>query len=92
MLKPSGRACLLEIRGDVDLITLDEALRRQLMSEVLWRRLFAPFPIHKAIRQSYGFEALSVLLRDTSFGTSFSIEAVEFAGLPLWYLVKLQKV
>ena len=92
VLKPLGHAYLLEIRGDVDLAVLKEALRRQLKRESLWRRFLAPLPIRKAISQSYGFDTLSALLRDTSFGTSSSIESVEFAGLPLWYLVKLQKV
>jgi ubiquinone/menaquinone biosynthesis C-methylase UbiE len=92
ILKLPGRACLFEIRGDVDLKDLKRTLRHQLRRESLWRRAVAPFPIRKAISQCYSFEALSALLKDTSFRTSTSIEPIELAGLPMWYLVKLQKM
>ena len=91
ILKPRSSAYLFEIRGDVDLKVLKQTLRRQLACESLWRRVVAPFPIRKAISQCYSRKALIAILTETNFRLSSSVEPIELAGLPMWYLVRLRK-
>ncbi len=91
LLKTGRSAYLFETHQDVNPNEFQEALRANLRSENLFRRLIAPLFLKRQLRMTYRIDEITGIIKRTNFANSFTIEEITLGGLPIWLRITLTK-
>ncbi len=84
-------AHLFETHRDYDQDAYRAALKSNLRQEGLVMRLVGPLLLTEAFRLRYCSGKVAEIVGRTSFASSYRIEQVEIAGLPVWMHIELLK-
>ncbi|MDF1537952.1 MAG: methyltransferase domain-containing protein [Candidatus Thorarchaeota archaeon] len=91
LLKRGQSAYLFETYRDIDSERFESALKENLEREGFLRKRISPQFLRKQIRMTYTREEMKMIFEETMFGSSFHMQEVKIANLPIWVRIELTK-
>jgi len=91
ILKPGGSAYLYETYRDYDQREFRQALRENLRSEGVVRRLITPHFLKRQLGMTYITDEVETIVRHSQFGKDYVLEKLRLGGLPVWLRIRLDK-
>lgn len=91
ILKPGGRAILIETYKDFDKIALLRALGVMMRNQAFVRGLLTPLMLGQQLRMTYRFHEYERIARASKFKDAVELRKMSVARLPVWVRIELRK-
>jgi ubiquinone/menaquinone biosynthesis C-methylase UbiE len=91
ILKNGGLALIYESHKEYDETEIKKIVRSNLQNESWFSKKIVPLFLNKQLKMTYDIPDLKNLIENSLFQSSYEIEKITLANLPIWLRIKLKK-
>ena len=91
ILKNGGLALIYESHKEYNAKEIKKIVRSNLQNEGWFNRKIVPSFLNKQLKITYDISDLKSIIENSSFQSSYTIEKITLANLPIWLRIKLKK-